>query len=373
MTTTVHPVVAVNALWCVPGQVGGSEEYTARQLLGLADIDAAYQVTTYAPAGWSQAHADVAARLPVVEASIDGRSRPRRVLAERTWLRARTRGAALVHHAGGTVPGRPSSPTVLTIHDLQWLTYPQYVSALKLRYLRLTVPRSVRRATVVAVPSEYVRTSVVEAYDLDPGRVVVVPHGFESTLGRDATPEDELRERYRLGDGPVLMLPAITHPHKGHVFALEAMAAHWHDPDLRFVLTGGRGLADDAVAAAIVRLGLTDRVVRPGRVPAADRDGLMRLARAVVFPTQYEGFGAPVLEAMALGTPVVTSDRACMPEVVGDAGLVLPLDRDAWADVPSVTVTHRDALVAAGRRRAEIFTAARSGEALADAYRLALS
>jgi alpha-1,3-rhamnosyl/mannosyltransferase len=373
MSTSARPVVAVNALWCVPGQVGGSEEYTARQLLGLADIDAPYQVTAYAPTGWSQAHPDVAARIPVVEADIDGHSRPRRVLAERTWLRSRTRDAALVHHAGGTVPGRPSCPTVLTIHDLQWLTYPEYVSALKLRYLRHTVPRSARRATVVAVPSEYVRASVVEAYDLDPTRVVVVPHGIESTLGTDATPEAELRARYDLGDGPVLLLPAITHPHKGHVFALEAMAAHWHDPALRFVLIGGRGLADDDVSAAIVRLGLGDRVVRPGRVPAADRDGLVRLASAVVFPTQYEGFGAPVLEAMVLGTPVVTSDRACMPEVVGGAGIVLPLDVDAWADVLSVVGERRDELVAAGHRRSEAFTAARSGEALAAAYRLALS
>jgi alpha-1,3-rhamnosyl/mannosyltransferase len=373
MTGATTPEVAVNALWCVPGQVGGSEEYTARQLLGLADIDAPYQVTTYAPAGWVAAHPDVAARLPVVEASIDGRSRPRRVFTERTWLRARTRDAALVHHAGGTLPGRPSGPTVLTIHDLQWLTYPEYVSALKLRYLRLTVPRSARRATVVAVPSEYVRASVVEAYGLDPARVVVVPHGFEATLGRDATPEADLRERYGLGDGPVLLLPAITHPHKGHVFALEAMAAHWHDPSMRLVMIGGRGLADDAVSAAIVRLGLEDRVVRPGRVPADDRDGLVRMANAVVFPTQYEGFGAPVLEAMALGTPVVTSDRACMPEVVGDAGIVLPLVREAWSDVPALVVSRREELVAAGRRRAATFTAARSGEALAAAYRLALS
>jgi glycosyltransferase involved in cell wall biosynthesis len=373
MTTSERPAVAVNALWCVPGHVGGTEEYTARQLLGLADVDAPYQVTAYAPQGWSKAHPDVAARIPVVEAGVDGHNRPRRVLAERTWLRARTRDAALVHHAGGTLAGRPSGPTVLTIHDLQWLTYPEYVSAVKLRYLRLTVPRSARRATVVAVPSEYVRASVVEAYDLDPAKVVVVPHGFESTLGRDATPEAELRARYGLGDGPVLLLPAITHPHKGHVFALEVMAAHWHAPDLRFVLIGGRGLADDTVAATIGRLGLSDRVVRPGRVPAADRDGLVRMASAVVFPTQYEGFGAPVLEAMALGTPVVTSDRACMPEVVGDAGIVLPLDHEAWADVPALVVARRDALVTRGLRRAETFTAARSGEALAAAYRLALS
>ena len=369
----MNPAVALNALWCVPGQVGGSEEYTVRQVLGLAEIAAPVDLTVYAPSGWGAAHPDVTALVRVVEAPIDGRSRPRRVLTERTWLARRTRNAALVHHGGGTLPGRPRTRTVLTVHDLQWLTYPEYVSGLKLRYLRATVPQSVRRADVVAVPSAYVRSSVVDAYGVDPDRVVVVPHGIETTLGSDATPPDVLRERYGLGDGPVLVFPAITHPHKNHVFLLEMMARHWTDPDLRLVLTGGTGLGEARVAATIDVFGLDDRVVRPGRVSAADRDGLIAMADAVVFPSQYEGFGAPVLEAMVLGTPVVSSDRACLPDVVGDAGIVLPLDHDAWADVPALVAARRDDLVAAGRRRAESFSAARSGEALAAAYRLALS
>jgi glycosyltransferase involved in cell wall biosynthesis len=93
----------------------------------------------------------------------------------------------------------------------------------------------------------------------------------------------------------------------------------------------------------------------------------------VVVPSTYEGFGAPVIEAMALGAPVVCSDRASLPEVAGDAGVVLPLDAAAWADVPSRVARERVALVAAGVERARLFTARRSGEALAAAYRAALS
>ena len=96
------------------------------------------------------------------------------------------------------------------------------------------------------------------------------------------------------------------------------------------MLLGGRGLAEDEVVATIDRLGLGPRVIRPGRVPAADRDGLIAAAEALVFPSEYEGFGAPLLEAMAAGTPVVCSDRAAVPEVVGDAALVRPIDPDAW-------------------------------------------
>ena len=111
--------------------------------------------------------------------------------------------------------------------------------------------------------------------------------------------------------------------------------------------------------------------VRPGRVPAADRDGLIALAEALVFPSEYEGFGAPVLEAMALGTPVVCSDRAALPEVTGDAGIVLPPTVEAWADAMAKVAATRDELVERGRQRAARYTVAASGRALAAAYRLA--
>jgi len=219
---------------------------------------------------------------------------------------------------------------------------------------------------------EYVRSTVVDRFSVDPGRVVVVPHGVEPDIGSGARSESDLRRDYRLGRGRVLVFPAITHPHKGHEFLLEVMAGHWDDPELRLVLLGGRGLADSAVERAIERLGLRDRVVRPGRVGDDDRDGLIRLAHALVFPSQYEGFGAPVVEAMALGTPVVCSDQEALREVVGDAGLVLPLERDAWSDALDRVQADRDAMCRAGRRRASMFTAAKSGEGLARAYGLAV-
>ena len=167
------------------------------------------------------------------------------------------------------------------------------------------------------------------------------------------------------------MYPAITHPHKGHRLLVELLAGPWADPDLVLVLLGAAGAADDAVSEAIATLGVGDRIVRPGRVPAADRDGLIALAEALVFPSEYEGFGAPVLEAMALGTPVVCSDRAALPEVAGDAGVVLPPTVEAWADALAKVAATRDELVERGRQRAARYTVAASGRALAAAYRLA--
>lgn len=370
-----RPSVAVNLLWCVPGQVGGSEEYLVRQLLGIAEMDAdrLFDLTVYAPEGFADAHPDVAAAHRVVTAPFDGRSRPRRIWGEHTWLARRVAASDLVHHGGGTVPARGGGRVVLTVHDLQLFTFPEHFSRLKRTYLGWSLPRSCRRARVVAVPSAYVRATVIEHFRIDPARVVVVPHGVEPTLGAAPSPPEVLRARYRLGDGPIIVYPAVTHPHKNHRFLLTLMAERWTRPDLHLVLAGGRGAADDAVATAIEALGLGGRVVRAGRVPAADRDGLVAMAEALVFPSGYEGFGAPVIEAMALGTPVIASDRAALPEVIGDAGLVLPLELDAWAGALDEVARRRAELVAAGHRRVSAFTSACSGSALLDAYGLALS
>jgi glycosyltransferase involved in cell wall biosynthesis len=262
---------------------------------------------------------------------------------------------------------------VLTVHDLQFLTYPAYVHPVKLRYLRRAVRSSVRRAAVTAVPSDYVRRSVLDAYGPDPARVVVVPHGFEPPASEAVVPASRaavVRARYGLGDERYIVLPAITHPHKGHRFLLDVLA---RTTDLRLVLLGGRGAADADVEAAIGSLGLASRVVRLGRVPDADRDAIVADAEALVFPSEYEGFGAPVLEAMALGAPVICSDRTSLPEVAGGAALVTPLDADAWLGALDALPSRRTELIAAGRARAATFTLRRSAEALSAAYRLALT
>jgi glycosyltransferase involved in cell wall biosynthesis len=362
--------VAVNLLWCVPGQVGGSEEYLVRQLLGLvADGAALWRPHLYVLDGFVEAHPDLAELVAVEVAPFGGRRRPRRVAGEATWLRSRSHRAALTHHGGGTAPPAAPAPYVLTIHDLQYLTFPEHFSRAKRAYLDQMIPRSVQHAAVVAVPSEYVRRTVVAAFGVpgDGDKVVVVPHGIEPALVEHVTAEGELRHRYALGDGPIVVYPAVTHTHKNHRFLLDLLREHWHDADLRLVLIGGVGDAEADIT------GCTDlRVCRLGRVPSADRNGLIAMAAAMVFPSRYEGFGAPLIEAMALGTPVVAADTTCIPDVVGDAGVVLPLDLDAWAGALDTVARHRREMVAAGRARAQMFTAATSGTALASAYAQAL-
>jgi alpha-1,3-rhamnosyl/mannosyltransferase len=339
-------------------------------MLGLPS--ARFDVVIYAPRGFSAAHPDVAQRHAIVEMPHDAQSRARRIVSESTWLYRRTRHADLVHHGGGTIPVRHRDPTLLTIHDLQYLEYPQYFSRRRLEYLRRLMPRAVAQAGVIAVPSQFVRQSIVEAFGIDADRVVVVPHGVESTFGASATSELELRQRYRLGEGPIVVYPAVTHPHKGHDFLLDVQEKYWVEQGITLVLMGGVGIVEDRLQERIRGSARDLQVRRLGRVSDEDRDGLIAMARALAFPSEYEGFGAPVIEAMALGTPVIASDRACLPEVVGRAGLVLELDTESWAGALEVVDARRSELVELGRERCTHFTSDLSGQALAHAYDLLL-
>src|SRR6056297_653617 len=168
--------VAVNLLWCRPGAVGGSEEYLVRQLLGLAAAapgspGSRIAATVYCSPTFVDSHRELGDHFEMVAAPFDTDRRPLRVLGEHTWLAHHTRGAHVVHHGGGTTPMVGTRPIVLTVHDLQYRTHPEYLTALKRRYLERTIPRSVGRAAVVAVPTQYVRSTVVEAYGTDPDRV----------------------------------------------------------------------------------------------------------------------------------------------------------------------------------------------------------
>lgn len=370
-----RPRIAVNLLWSVPG-VGGSEEYLVRQLLGLSSIGADLDLEVFAPKGFSARRPDVAGSFRVHEARSFCTTRATRIVIEHSWLAASTRSFDLVHHGGGTVPRLGNPMTLLTLHDVQWTAHPDYVGAAKLRYLRAMVPSSLRRASRIAVPSRFVATTLTEEFSVDPARISVVRHGLQGVVGAAPTPAPQLRARFGLGEGPVLVYPANTHPHKNHALLLDLMASgggEWADPALRLVFAGSPGRAEEQVRSAVVSRGVGDRVVMAGRVSDADRDGLLALADAMVFPSLYEGFGAPLIEAMKIGTPVVCADRGSLPEVAGDAAVVVAPERDAWVGVLERVRASRTELVVRGRARAAEYTAEKSAEDLVAAYLAALA
>ena len=375
--------VGINLLWLVPGEVGGSEQSTVATVQGLADLagdDLGLVLFVLPP--FADAYPELVSAVPTEIASIDGRSRARRILEESMRLPGRTVGLDVVHHAGGTVPSRRDArlateqpAVVLTLHDLQPLVANATHSWVKRAYLRYAVPRSVRASRRVAVPSEFVRRTVLDRLQASPDDVVVIPHAVPvRPLG---TPRDVLLERHRLA-GPVVLYPAITYPHKEHSTLLTAfeqvLARH---PDALLVLTGGAGPGESAVAAQIAASPLLSRRVRRlGRIPDADISGLLELADVVAVPSRYEGFGLPALEAMAAGTAVVAADATSLPEVVGDAGRLVPVGAaDAWTDAIGdllADATERDRLAAAGLARAAGYTTQKNASAFARLYHEAI-
>ena len=372
-------MIGVNLCWMVAGEVGGSESYLTRVLAGVAEQPPGFDYRLFVLPAFAAAHPDLAARFPLDVAPVTGNRRSLRVAAEATWLanRARRAGVDVMHHGGGTVPPGPRRRTVLTIHDLQYLTYPEFFSSTKRRYLDAVMPRSARRTDVVVTPSTFVKETVVEHLGFPAERIQVVPIPAELHPPAPA-PADEVRARYGLGERPFFLYPAITYPHKNHLVLVEAMSAVVdRHPEAALVLTAGSAGAESALEAEIFRRNLAGHVRRTGRVGAADLERLYLDATALVMPSRYEGFGAPVVEAMQRGCPVVAADVTALPEIVGDAGILIdPGDAAAWADAMCLLLDDEQAradLAARGRDRVRAFAADRAAAALEDAYRRALA
>jgi glycosyltransferase involved in cell wall biosynthesis len=370
--------VGVNLLWLVPGVVGGSEEYTTRLLRAMAERDLASDgigITLFVLRPFADAYAELVHSFPTVVCPISGRSKGVRVAAESTWLvvHARRHRVDLVHHAGGTIPLLRATPSVLTIHDLQPLLMPGNFSDLKVLYLRRRLPASVRHARLIVSPSEFSRRTIADLLDVPADCTVTVPSGYAASLAE--APIGDPRTRYRL-DRPFFLYPAITYPHKNHVTLVRAFAeVTAKDADTLLVLTHRPDSMEREVLRLVDALGLRGRVRRLGHVPRGDLDWLYANAVALTFPSRFEGFGLPVLEAMGNGCPVIASNATALPEVVGDAGVLLdPDDVAGWAaamfDVAS-DEDRRSTLAAAGRTRVSAFDWASSAERIVNAYRRA--
>jgi glycosyltransferase involved in cell wall biosynthesis len=336
-------MIAIALLTLVPGALGGSETYV-HGLLGSLDIDHRVVVPPVAP------------ELGVVAAeygeawTIPQRLRAMTMAAARPGpLRRYFDGADAVHYPLTIALPRLDIPSAVTLHDVQHLDLPELFPRSERLFRRVFWHRSVRTAQVVIVPSAFVRDRTVERLGFDPARIRVIHHGIDHER---FTPGDEPRE-------PFILYPAKTWPHKNHARLLEAFALLRRErPELRLVLSGG-----DPLPAQ-------DGVEQVGRGSLDELVSLYRRASALVFPSRYEGFGQPPLEAMACGCPAAVSNAASLPEVCGDAARYFDPDSPeeiaaAVADVLDDPEPWR----ARGLERAARFTWAESARRHEDAYR----
>lgn len=296
-------------------------------------------------------------------------ARPLRALWRRVdhpRIEAWTGPVDVVHGPNFVVPPARAA-RVVTVHDLTPLRFPELCTADVLAYPGL-LRRAVAGGAWVHTPSRHVADEVVEAFAVPPERVVAIPNGIdpvpaaEPGAGRAAADA----ERYVLAVGTLEPRKDLS----GLVAAFDAVAATV--PDLGLVLAGGDGWGADAVHAAVAAATHRDRIRLTGWVDDATRAGLLRDATVLAYPSRYEGFGLPPLEAMSVGVPVVATAAGAIPEVCGDAAELVPVgDRDALAAALLAVVTdeaHARRLRTAGRDRAAAFSWGATVDALVTLY-----
>jgi glycosyltransferase involved in cell wall biosynthesis len=303
------------------------------------------------------------------------------VWVTRLWQRLRLplplehfTGQLSVSHGPDFVIPPSRAPSVATIHDLSFLVAPQYAHPRLRAYLTAAVPRSLRRVSAVIAVSEQVRREVIEHYDLPAERVIAIPHGVTSGLAEP--PEGQAQGTLaRLGvREPYFLMVGTIEPRKNHLAALDAFAllASRH-PDLSLVIAGRAGWLAEPIMRAIHEAGARLPVRYLGPVADADLPALYARSVALVYPSWYEGFGLPVLEAMACGTVVITSEGGAPAEVAGDAALAVPPDRpEALAEAMERIVNDsalRGRLAKEGRRRAASFSWERAARQHLELYR----
>jgi glycosyltransferase involved in cell wall biosynthesis len=371
-----NPVhVGLNLIFLVPGETGGMESAareTIPALVAAAPPGMRFTAFVNREAGygpWGEL-------IPKVEVPVRVSNRFEWVRGEQQLLPrlAAREGVELLHSLASTSPAWGSYKRVVTVHDLIYRHVPGAHSGLRALGMRALVPLAVRRSHRVITDSEATKTDLVKLLHAPADRVDVVPLGLGSPAHAKPIRESEIRERFSLGDRPVLLSLSAKRKHKNLGALLEALATLPSRPVL--ILAGYQTPYERELREQAHALGLDDDVRWPGWLDPAELEALWAITAAFVFPSLYEGFGLPVLEAMARGVPVACSDASALPEVAGDAALLFdPTSGPSIADALRRLLAggaEIERLKRAGLERAAQFTWERTARATLETYSRAL-
>jgi len=296
--------------------------------------------------------------------------RPARLAWEQTGLPllAQQVGAEVLHSPYYTCPLRAGCPVTVTVHDATFFTEPEHYDKSRRTFFRSAIKTSLRRAARVIVPSKATRDELIRLLDADPNCIDVAYHGVDMHAFHPPTPEEKARVRARLGLGttPYVAFLGAKEPRKNVPNLIRGWAAavgEWPTPPA-LVIAGGQG-HDDEIDQAVSEVPAHLRLLRPGYLRYADLPGFLGGALVAAYPSYGEGFGLPILEAMACGAPVLTTPRLSLPEVGGDAvAYTGPRPDEIARDLAALLhdESRRESLAKAGADRAKDFTWESSGE-----------
>ena len=316
--------LGLNLIFLVPGETGGMEVY-ARELAPRLAAMEGFKVTAFV--NREAAGEDFGCDEQVV-VPVNARSRLQWVRGEQLLLPglAERAGCGVVHSLGSTAPVRGRFRRVVTIHDLHYKLVPDAHFGVRGLGMRVLIPAAARSAHRIITPSAASRDDLVRLLGTPRGKIDVVHSAGASIPDTEPTSEEELRARFDLRSRQVLLTVSAKRPHKNLIRLIEALAS-LPAPRPVLVLPGYPTPHEAELRARADALGVSDDVRFPAWVSSEDLGGLYALAAGFVFPSLYEGFGLPVLEAMARGVPVACSDRGALAEVAGDAALLFDPER----------------------------------------------
>ena len=267
--------------------------------------------------------------VPSVTVPVRARRRTGWVWGEQQLLPrlAQRAGVNVLHSLLNTGPASGSFHRVVTIHDLIYQIHPAAHSLARTVAMRMLVPLAARSAHRIIVPSETTRRDVIRLLGVDASKIDLVPQGVGMTTPRRTESEELLRGRYELGTRPIVLTLSLKRKHKNLERLIEALALIPHERRPVLVLAGHPTAYEQTLREHATRLGVASDTRFLPWVPAEELEGLYRSATAFVFPSLYEGFGLPVLEAMTRGVPVACSDRGALAEVADAAALIFDPER----------------------------------------------